>query len=231
MLHYSCCAWSQAAIRERAMPPKVKFQKNDIVQTAFEIVRKRGFKELSARAVAQQLHCSTRPIYSYFNSMEELDVVILKKAAQLLVEYQTTERTGNVFLDIGIGYVLFALNEKHLFALMFNESVTFKRHRENIKILGIDASLIEAMKTDPGLEGMSEEQLRTILTKMWIFTHGLASLISVKDAKSGSEQDVIKILMEVGRAVIADAKNMSTGQECAAEMKENEPLLGWLLDR
>ncbi len=35
-------------------------------------------------------------------------------AYAVLYEYQTAKRTGDVFLDMGIGYALFAKHERHI---------------------------------------------------------------------------------------------------------------------
>ena len=53
------------------MPPKVKISKEDILQTAIELVRKGGEEAVNARAIAGALNCSTQPIFSNFASMEE----------------------------------------------------------------------------------------------------------------------------------------------------------------
>ena len=38
-----------------------------------------------------------------------------EKAVDLVLTYQTTSSSGQPFLDMGLGYVLFARNEKNLF--------------------------------------------------------------------------------------------------------------------
>ena len=54
------------------MPPKVKITKEDIIKTAIELVRREGTGALNARAIAAALSCSTQPIFSNFETMDEL---------------------------------------------------------------------------------------------------------------------------------------------------------------
>ena len=54
------------------MPPKAKFSKEEIVASAVEIVRTHGSDALTARALGQALGSSPRPIFTVFQSMEEV---------------------------------------------------------------------------------------------------------------------------------------------------------------
>ena len=58
------------------MPPKFKFDKEEIVQTAVEVVRQHGWNGLSARSIAKELNASTKPIYGYFKSMVVLEEAV-----------------------------------------------------------------------------------------------------------------------------------------------------------
>lgn len=46
------------------MGPKVKIQKEQITDAAFEIVRKGGMDSLTAKSLAAKLKCSTQPIFA-----------------------------------------------------------------------------------------------------------------------------------------------------------------------
>ena len=97
------------------MPPKQRFTPQDIVEAAFQVVRKQGWDGFSARTIAKELNSSTRPIYDYFNSMENIEAEVVKKILAHFVEFLSRERTGDKWLDHALGYVLFAAEEKHLF--------------------------------------------------------------------------------------------------------------------
>jgi AcrR family transcriptional regulator len=48
------------------MPPKVQFSKEQILDTAFELVAEAGMAALSVRALAKRLGSSVAPIYVNF---------------------------------------------------------------------------------------------------------------------------------------------------------------------
>ena len=54
------------------MPPKAKFTKEEIVNAAFEIVRKNGLSCLTARTLGSTLGSSARPIFTVFSGMDDV---------------------------------------------------------------------------------------------------------------------------------------------------------------
>ncbi|MBU3954639.1 MAG: TetR/AcrR family transcriptional regulator, partial [Proteobacteria bacterium] len=100
------------------MPPKFKFTRQEIIDVAFSLVRENGWETLSTRTVASRLGTSARPIYSFFASMTELDRELVKKGVDLLHDHMTKKITDDPWHDHGIGYVRFAMTEKHLFSGM-----------------------------------------------------------------------------------------------------------------
>ena len=102
------------------MPPKVKFQKDEIVQAALDIAREKGIDAVTAREVAAALQVSPRPIFTWFAGMEELkaEVYALAKAryrAQL--ERGLTDPIP--FLGLWRQYIRFAREEPELYKLLF----------------------------------------------------------------------------------------------------------------
>ena len=189
------------------MPAKASFTRDMFIDAAFKIVRYKGRNKLSARSIAKELNCSTMPLYSYLKSMKKVDKELKEKAIDLLLTYQTTPRTGRAFFDMGLGYVLFARNEKNLFRFLFSGNDD-RKHINAGKILKEFAfkNLVQKMKTDQTLEGLDEQQLESILTKMWIFTHGLAFLINNNAFAKDDENYIKKMLEETGLFVITGEK-------------------------
>ena len=54
------------------MPPKLKFTKSEITTAALNLVRREGFTRLSARNLGIELGTSSRPIFTAFKNMEDL---------------------------------------------------------------------------------------------------------------------------------------------------------------
>ena len=70
------------------MPPQPKYSKEEILNIAFETVRKNGYNSLTARDLAASLGTSTRPIFTAFENMEQLKNEILIKAYDLFEKYK-----------------------------------------------------------------------------------------------------------------------------------------------
>jgi AcrR family transcriptional regulator len=102
------------------MPPKVKFLKEEIVSAAVAIVRQKGTDALTAREVAAELGVSTRPIFTYFDSMEQLRGEVYAYARELYQDYirgGLTEPIPN--LGVGKAYIRYAKEEPALYRLLF----------------------------------------------------------------------------------------------------------------
>ena len=153
------------------MPPKFKFSKEEIVKSGFKIVRRKGWGALTTRSLAAELGSSSRPIYSFFRSMAELEEEIVQKAVDLLYKYMTRKQTGDPWIDHGIGYVMFAFKEKHLFRAVNDEKhiVFFKKYGDVIW-----HKLTVFLAGYPAFKGLSDEQIYKIQGMRWLFAHGLA---------------------------------------------------------
>ena len=116
------------------MPPKPKFTKEIILNTALEIVRSEGWPSLSARNIAKRLDASVGPIYSSLQSMGALEEELIGEVYALLHESMMTPRTDDPVLNLGLGYIVFARDEKRLFKCLIDEkySVQRKLHSERL---------------------------------------------------------------------------------------------------
>lgn len=102
------------------MPPKVKFQKEDIVSAALNVARKKGINAVTAREVAAELNVSTRPIFTWFDTIEQLKSEVHQQAKVCYKEYVEAGLAGPIpFLGVGQQYIRFAQNEPELYKLLF----------------------------------------------------------------------------------------------------------------
>jgi AcrR family transcriptional regulator len=157
------------------MPPKFKFTKEKIVETAFNLVRNNGWNRLTTRTLGEALGSSAKPIYSFFKSMDDLEEELVKISVDLLYENMSQKRTGDLWIDHGIGYVLFAQEESDLFRGCNNE--------KNIKHFKFYGELMwdkcsKALKDYKPFQGMTEEQIYRLQVTRWLMTHGLAFQVS-----------------------------------------------------
>ena len=186
------------------MAPKQQFNRNDIIEASFNFVRKHGWEGLSARAIANELNSSTRPIYDYLDSMKNIEAEVVKKALANFVAYLSRERTGDKWLDQALGYVLFAQEEKHLFRCI-NDEKHIRMQKQFAKEHW--AALGEQLSDDERFSKLPEKIKNRIRLARWIFVHGLAFLVnsgwyklSESDDPAFSENLDIKLTSFLGKA-------------------------------
>lgn len=107
--------------RKGIMARKETITIQTILDTAFAMTREEGFANVTARKVATKAGCSTQPIFRVYKNMEELWDAVYEKAAAYFQDYFSLyPRTGKTpFSNLGMAYIAFAREEKHLFELLF----------------------------------------------------------------------------------------------------------------
>jgi AcrR family transcriptional regulator len=158
------------------MPRKPQFTFNDVIETAFALVRKDGWPGLSAAAVADKLGCSTMPIYSHFKNMGKLQDEVVIKGFELLHEYESKQYIGDAWIDQAIGYVHFAKKEKQLFMCMF-DGRNLKLHRE--MLFKHWQNLSELLEGYPAFKDLDDEQRMRIRYSRAMLSHGVATSVSM----------------------------------------------------
>lgn len=179
------------------MPPKVTFSQESVVNAGLEIVRERGFAELSARTIADRLKSSTGPVYTSFASMEELKAAIIGKAEELLNSYALLPYTKSVFLNMGTGIVLFAQENPVLFRSMFMDTAIAANMFENLT-----RTVAGHLDEDELASRLTPDERQDVLHKLAIFVYGHASLICVGIIRDVDKNNIIKTMLEMGRDVI-----------------------------
>ncbi len=102
------------------MPPKAKFTKEEIVEAALDLVKTDGFEALTSRALGTRLSSSARPIFTVFQSMDEVQQAVIGAAKALYKEYVDKGLTWeHPFKGVGTQYILFSIHEPKLFQLLF----------------------------------------------------------------------------------------------------------------
>ena len=102
------------------MPPKVKFQKKEIIEAAVAITRKQGIGAVTAREVGAVLGVSSRPLFTYFKSVDELKKAVWLYAKELYENYVKDGLKAEIpFLGVGQNYIRFAKEEPELYKYLF----------------------------------------------------------------------------------------------------------------
>ena len=156
------------------MPKATTITKEIIVDSAFEIVREKGFQSLSARNISKTIGCSTQPIYWAYENMDDLKQEVITKMIDFLNEIiGSYQKTKKPFLDYGLGYIYAAYTEPTLFKSIFVDNILELKMTDVIP----KKEMLEIMRQDRSMAKFSDDKLMEIAVKSWISVHGLASLI------------------------------------------------------
>ncbi|RCW50314.1 TetR/AcrR family transcriptional regulator [Paenibacillus prosopidis] len=160
------------------MPPRAELTKEKVLSAAFELVRKQGFESITARNVAKSLKCSTQPIYSLYNSIEELKTSVYDKATEFarnsMMEYQ--DSANSPALNITIGFLYFAQNEKQLFRTLYLSGYR-KYNPHTDQFLGEELTTYY-MRYSKRLHDVPDNQLKRIFLKLTIYLIGIGTLLN-----------------------------------------------------
>lgn len=177
------------------MPPARKFQKEDIIAASYEIVRAEGLESLNARRVAKELSASVQPIFHNFESMEELKTEVIKRIYQTYKEYilsGISEENG--YKQIGLSYIRFAREYPEFFKILY-----MKKSGCSLEtFISEDETGDAIIRSGQELTGLSYEEQKAFHIKVWIFTHGIATLLATNTIDF-TEQEINELL---GRTVI-----------------------------
>ncbi len=157
------------------MPPKAKFTEDEIVKAAFELVKRQGIKDLTVRTLANELGCSTCPIFTVFEGIEQIKERVIKKANDLYNTYIYSEMSSGEYPPYkasGMGYIRFAKQEKELFKMLFmcdrsGENISDGREELHPILSVIMKNL-----------NISEDEAYRFHLEIWIYVHGLATMIA-----------------------------------------------------
>ena len=154
------------------MPPKVKITKQEILQTALELVRKEGQEAVNARSIAAMLHCSTQPIFSNFETMEALQKAVIAEAYNCYFSFLQREAERGEYpryKAFGMAYISFATEEKELFRLLM------MRNTGGTKV-DWTADGEESIKMIMEGNGITRAAAELMHLEIWACVHGIATM-------------------------------------------------------
>lgn len=187
------------------MPPRAKFTKEEIIETALNIVRKEGFDALTARALGSKLGSSARPIFTIFHSMDEVQQAVRKAARDLYDSYVGDALSKDRpyqerFKSVGAQYIRFAIAEPKLFQLLFMREMDNPPDFEGILPLIDDnyEMILASVRDDYGLDDASAQRF---YQHLWIYSHGIASLCATGMCHFTGDE-IGKMMTEVFRSLL-----------------------------
>lgn len=168
------------------MPPKVKFTQDEIVRAALNVARAKGLSGVTTRDVGAELGVSTRPIFTYFKSMDELRAAIREMALSM---YRARVEEGLKqpvpFLGVGLAHIAFARQEPELYRLLF---LTPHPGEEADSLKALQQAQSLTLPSIMRLYRMDEPHAGRYFRDMWVAVHGLATLIVTGGCPYGDQE-------------------------------------------
>ena len=156
------------------MPPKQRITREMILEKSFAMFCKEGMGAVNARSVAKALNCSTQPIFSYFEGMEDLRGAIEQKAREVFAQVLAAASEGGSIVKCSTAYIRLAYEQPRLFARLL------------MSVGGEDSIALQAEGVEDRLKsglvnqyGLDAQQADKLYSDLWVFAHGLACLIAV----------------------------------------------------
>lgn len=187
------------------MPPKVKFQKEEIVAAAVEVVRSKGAQAVTAREVAAKLGVSTRPIFTYFDTMDELKEAVYEHAHALYRSYVERGLSEPVpFLGLWRNYLLFAREEPELYKLMFLTPPA-EGSRGAVEELKFSQDL--ARESLMRIYNLDEHAADCYFRDIWIVAYGFSTLIVTGDCPY-TDEEMLAVGTEISLSICKAYKDI-----------------------
>ena len=181
------------------MPPKPKFTRTDIINAALDIIRESDIEHITAQAIAKKLETSTRPMFNYFDTLEELRTAAAEQARLLYNEYAERGLAMTpAFKGFAMAYIKFAIEEPSLFRLLF------MRKTQNTDMSGFldnEGHLNTVLDAITQTFGLDREKAMWLYGNMWLYAHGIATMCASETLKF-SDEDIAQKLGLLCRSLL-----------------------------
>ncbi len=177
------------------MPPKPKYTKEEIVAAALGIVSQSGTDALTAKSLGKALNTSATPIFTVFNSMQEVQDEVKNSAMKKFEAYaRKTETDMPVFKQVGMQMILFAKEEPQLYQLIFMSQNSEVKSFDGIysHLGSVADECLTAIERDYEL---SSTDAKTLFEHSWIHTYGIATLCATGMCDF-TEEEISKMLTQ-----------------------------------
>ena len=124
------------------------------------------------------------------------------KAYARLIELIEFPHSNKPFLNVGIGLIVFAKNYHHFYTSFF-----IKKNSTKNQLPDLLQHITSMMSQIKRYSALTKEQQRDVITHMWVYTHGLCTLICAQEKEQFTLVKSIELLEQMGDLVIHNAMN------------------------
>lgn len=160
------------------MPPRPKFTKDEIIDTALSITKEQGIDAVTARELGERLGSSARPVFTVFENMDEVKAFVISKAKNLYGQYVENGLKNDIpFKGVGVAYIRFAMEQPRLFQLLFMNPTENARNVSSILPV-IDDNYNKILLSVQESYHLERESAERLYQHLWTYTHGIAAMFA-----------------------------------------------------
>ena len=190
------------------MPPKPKFTKEEILDTALKIAEKDGMEAVVAREVAKKLGTTTSPIFTFFKSMDELKSEVYDVARRKYIDYlKESVNYFPAFKEFGFRFINFAIKNPKIYQMIFNTDNSYDNSPIGIGKAFEEISDIIINEIQEKFI-LSAENSKELFEQMLVVGNGIASLI-ISGAGHFTKEQISRFLSEacIGTVIVMKSKD------------------------
>ena len=168
------------------MPPKVKFTSREIIEAAVKITREKGIDAVTAREVGATLGVSSRPMFTYFDTVKDLKSKVYIYAKNLYKEYvENGLKTEIPFLGVGQQYLRFAKEEPNLYKYLF---LTPPDGVRGGVMEGLKLSQELARKSLMQIYNMDADTADKYFRDLWLVAYSFTTMIAIGECPYNDDE-------------------------------------------
>lgn len=170
------------------MPPKAKYSKDQIVQIALKVVSEQGVAALTAKELSLAMQTSTSPIFTVFNSMQEVLAEVKIAAMKEFEQYSNKiQEPMPIFKKVGMQMIMFAKEEPKLYQFIFmSENEKAESFDDIYSHLGKLAD--ECLEVIQSEYSLTLNEAQKLFRHVWIHTFGIGALCATGACNFSIEQ-------------------------------------------
>ncbi len=195
-------------LEARDMAGKIKVTMDQIVECAFAITQKEGIAAVTARRIGKELKCSLQPVYYDFGTITRLKDAVIKRANETYNDYIASSKKATEYPPykaVGVYYIRFAIEEPELFKLLFMRDTSLTE-KDADKVDDNEDYIIAEIGKRTGLD---PKRAKKFHFEMWIFTHGIATMIATRYMRFKPEE-ISQLLDDAFRGLLKEYKEQQT---------------------
>ena len=168
------------------MPPKAKFSEKEIVEAAVAITRQKGIDAVTAREVGTVLGVSSRPLFTYFDTVDALKKAVYRYAEDLYIKCVKIGLKEPIpALGVGQQYIRFAKEEPELYKFLFLQPPE-GMHGGATEVLRMSQDLVR--DSIMNMYHMDAATADNFFRDLWLVAYSITTLIVTGECPYSDEQ-------------------------------------------